>query len=277
MKYTKNDNYFDVIDTEHKAYILGFLFADGYNNTKQHQIRITLANSDIGILEAIKSEIFSNDLYKVKTRTSRIRNGYICKPAIDITICSKHISDVLETYGMVAKKSRNLEIPSVDVLLTRHFIRGYFDGDGCIKKSKGTGSAYRYYICICTASLVAANQLQHIIELHTNVHVKIYQVNEHLWSVEIGGNIQCLTFLHWLYDSSSIRLDRKYQRYKELETQTHMLSEQKTSKLKWVSWNGRVNKWIAQRQFNGKKYHIGCFDSEAVAHDAAKTFNPITQ
>lgn len=30
-----NHNYFKTIDTEEKAYILGFLYADGYNSDKQ--------------------------------------------------------------------------------------------------------------------------------------------------------------------------------------------------------------------------------------------------
>lgn len=30
-KYELNENYFNVIDSHEKAYILGFIYADGYN------------------------------------------------------------------------------------------------------------------------------------------------------------------------------------------------------------------------------------------------------
>src|ERR1700687_4461011 len=41
-----NENYFTEIDTEEKAYILGFFYADAYNKTDGYQIKLDLANQD---------------------------------------------------------------------------------------------------------------------------------------------------------------------------------------------------------------------------------------
>ena len=40
--YTLNENYFEKIDTPRKAYWLGFLYADGYNNETHHTVRLSL-------------------------------------------------------------------------------------------------------------------------------------------------------------------------------------------------------------------------------------------
>ncbi len=46
-KYSVNDDYFSIIDTEEKAYWLGFIFADGYiSNKNGKRVGITLKSSD---------------------------------------------------------------------------------------------------------------------------------------------------------------------------------------------------------------------------------------
>jgi len=50
-KYSLNENYFDEIDTSNKAYILGFLYADGYNNRINNTVVLSLFKQDREILE----------------------------------------------------------------------------------------------------------------------------------------------------------------------------------------------------------------------------------
>ena len=49
-KYEVNESFFDVIDTEEKAYFLGFLYADGYNNTDRNSVNLSLKETDKDIL-----------------------------------------------------------------------------------------------------------------------------------------------------------------------------------------------------------------------------------
>ena len=46
-----NKNFFNKIDTEEKAYFLGFLYADGYNNTDRNSVALSLKEDDKEILE----------------------------------------------------------------------------------------------------------------------------------------------------------------------------------------------------------------------------------
>ncbi len=50
-----NENYFETIDSEDKAYFLGFIFADGCvtNDSKKYRYQLTLKlhSKDVGILE----------------------------------------------------------------------------------------------------------------------------------------------------------------------------------------------------------------------------------
>lgn len=49
---------------------------------------------------------------------------------------SKHMFNTLTNYGCTTRKSLTLKFPNINIFknknLIRHFIRGYFDGDGCI-------------------------------------------------------------------------------------------------------------------------------------------------
>lgn len=51
-------------------------------------------------------------------------------------IVNKHLWEVLYNYGCTPRKSTTLQFPELSIFqspdLIRHFIRGYFDGDGCI-------------------------------------------------------------------------------------------------------------------------------------------------
>ena len=49
-KYTLNENYFDIIDTQEKAYIVGLLFSDGCISEINNAISISLKEEDKDIL-----------------------------------------------------------------------------------------------------------------------------------------------------------------------------------------------------------------------------------
>ena len=115
-------NIFHTIDTEEKAYWLGFLYADGYIS-KYNQIEVSLSLQDEEHL--IKLKQFIN------TNTNIIKDDHRCR----LLFCSKALTNDLALLGCVNNKSLILTFPSdkqVPQYLLKHFLRGYVDGDGCL-------------------------------------------------------------------------------------------------------------------------------------------------
>lgn len=134
IQYNINHDFFNEIDTEEKAYILGLLYADGSvsnnKNATDNTITLRLQISDIEILERI-NKILETDrpIYIYKN------NGYKGNNYAMLTIKSKQIRDNLIQKGCGVNKTYTLKYPNKEVIsdkLQSHFIRGFLDGDGSI-------------------------------------------------------------------------------------------------------------------------------------------------
>lgn len=129
-----DESFFKKIDTEEKAYVLGFLYADGYNhyNPSKSSYFISMAQltQDIDILKKINNAMMSN--YPIHTNIQKENN----KEKSVLTISSKNLSQDLCKLGCPKAKTFLIRFPNenqyFDNDLMCHFIRGYFDGDGCI-------------------------------------------------------------------------------------------------------------------------------------------------
>ena len=74
-KYTVDDSFFDVIDTQNKAYILGLLYADGCNYEDNNLIKIDLVQEDQDPLLKVKEAMkFSGDLKYYEQKNKIIDN-----------------------------------------------------------------------------------------------------------------------------------------------------------------------------------------------------------
>lgn len=212
-QYKINDTYFDTIDTPNKAYILGFLYADGSNTSnydrKRYCVTITLQESDSQILYDIKNEIGYEAPIKF-----REYNG--CKIAT-LDLCNKHMVLKLHELGVVPNKTLSIKFPEwLKEELYPHFIRGYFDGDGCITHNSRDISPQLETTIVSTADMCAS--LADIIAAKCNVRTHVYNVG-HEWcdknikTFMVLGNLQCQRFLEYIYQDSDLKLQRKYKRY----------------------------------------------------------------
>jgi DNA-binding transcriptional regulator WhiA len=128
MKRKKfNENYFEVIDTPEKAYFLGFIFADGclIDNPKKYRYRLNIKihNKDEDILERFISLLDS------EVKIFRSNGGDVS----EIGFSSEKMINDLKNIGLHQNKTYTIDYPKIDEKLERHFLRGYFDGDGCIR------------------------------------------------------------------------------------------------------------------------------------------------
>ncbi len=203
-KYLINKDYFEVIDSEDKAYWLGFLMADGYNSGKFIRVDI----QDEGHLEKLRDKIYVNCDMPVRKKKNII-NG---KDIFYLTIQDKKLLSDVDCLGLVKRKSKIVTYPNIDSEFDRFFIKGIFDGDGCLTYSMDKN--YRRY----TFSIVGSYDLMKTLQLilsKNNVNIKLRKMKS-IYSVYLRGNRQIIKVLDWLYDETTTHLDRKYEKYQDM-------------------------------------------------------------
>lgn len=218
-KYSINSNYFDVIDTQDKAYILGFLFADGNNSLDKFQVTMTLEEGDGEILDKINKCLEYDRPKSFKNLTNKHDFGYTYKNQYGLGIYDKRISTILNLRGVIPNKSLKLEFPKwLNPNLYSHFIRGYFDGDGSIYvRQFKTSCSFR------TAPVVTITSTQSFCEAISDICAKYLEIKSRIYDAschngvtkvfQLNGSIVCKKFLDWLYNDAHLYLQRKYDRY----------------------------------------------------------------
>lgn len=213
-KYQLNEHYFDEIDTPEKAYILGFFYADGSNVKSKSTINMSLMEEDKYILEAIRKEIGSERPLEFIDNSKKNDGGYKYKDQYRLLLFSAHMCKALESHGMVPNKSLVLTFPErLKPSLLSHFIRGYFDGDGCVHFAKNGN-------CIITITSTESfcKSLKQHLEALLDVHCCITDSACHngiTKVLSISGKYQVETFLDFIYTDATLFLQRKYSRYQE--------------------------------------------------------------
>lgn len=228
QKYYINENIFDNIDTEEKAYWLGYLYADG-NVSRTNRVRLSLAEQDYEILEKFSNFIFNQNRIK-KYILPKNKSG---QNLVYVDVCNKHIANQLTNLGCPPNKTFILKFPEwLNNNLYNHFIRGYFDGDGCLSinicnnKSKGiktksiivSQSLNANFDLLSTKEFV--NKLQFIFN-DLNIHSTIYKRHKNRdnnnFTLKVSGNRQIEKLMNWLYKDATIFLNRKNIKYLELK------------------------------------------------------------
>lgn len=211
-KYTLNENFFEIIDNEEKAYFLGILYADGYNNTDRKSINLSLKEEDVSILLKLKDSIFSSrPLQFINSQPLRDK-GVNASNQYRLALSSKKLSEDLEKLGCIQKKSLILTFPTeqqVPPHLIHHFIRGYFEGDGWIGRKS---------LCIAgTQSFCGSitDLLKQLLQINTYTRTRFPERNNSVRMLEISGRNQCRKFFDFIYNNSSIYLQRKFDKWIE--------------------------------------------------------------
>lgn len=207
FQYSHNRNYFNKIDTESKAYFLGLLYADG--SVFKNRLSISLQEIDKHILETFKEFIcYTGPLTLNKKSGNRVNQWQLAITSLTI------VSDLF-THGVFSNKGFKLTFPrSVPDLLLHHFIRGYFDGDGCIY-SNPKNQDYLFSM-ISTFSFLEDIQTIMIKNLELN-KTKLYNPKNckdnqlHILTYQGGRSIRKIR--EWLYKDATIYLTRKREKF----------------------------------------------------------------
>lgn len=212
-KYFFDFNFFEKIENELQAYWLGFLYADGcilpQNKYGEQEFKIQIKETDLELLTKFKDDI--NSSYPIRYDYSKLQSPIV----IQSLRCQKTVED-LKKLGCVEKKSLILEFPTEEQVpkkLLHHFIRGYFDGDGSISKTKRKNSKIYSYNVSFVGTENFIKSLYNILKIGSVLPDK-RKTNS--WYLNIGGNQQIERFYHILYDDATRYMNRKYLKFQEL-------------------------------------------------------------
>lgn len=215
-----NERYFDTIDTELKAYFLGFIVADGNVRISKNGIKtfqMMLQSSDKYVLEKLLDELGCY-VRKYNEETEKMTNlkvkpRYIkSKDEYNIQIHNQYIYDDLVSHGIVPNKTFATYIPSgIPEELIRHFIRGLFDGDGCITISNAKYKNARVIFYGQDSILIP---LQKILELNipSLSKVKIFK-KPTLSMLSYAAKQNVIDLYNYLYKDSTFYLTRKREKF----------------------------------------------------------------
>jgi intein-encoded DNA endonuclease-like protein len=194
--YSLNTHAFDAIDTEEAAYWLGFIAADG-SIKSEGVLRIGLAECDKGHLLKCTAWISPDrPIYEMVNNHG--------KPTVHIEIGSTHLCNVLATYGITPRKTYTLKhLPGLAPDMMRHFLRGYFDGDGYINTT-------RYMIGIGSFNKEFVEEIQDFLIQETGVK-PVVLIHSGTWRYNKSGKREIIKILSFLYNNARVYLDRKYE------------------------------------------------------------------
>lgn len=217
-KYEHDETYFDKIDTEEKAYWLGFITADGHITKNNACLIISLELGDISHLERFKKDIKSTSNISTKENLDSRYNKKTS--SANITICSSKICKELKNKGLNHNKSWGFDVnkikESVPEKLIHHFIRGYFDGDGSIgiytQSYDNTRPLYNFSI-VGIEDLLSF--IQDKLELH-NIKLRYDTRTKCMYILKSGNKQDIQRIREYLYHDATIYLQRKYDIFEKI-------------------------------------------------------------
>lgn len=214
-------DFFKDIRTELQAYLLGFYAADGSSDEKRKTVRVCLQEQDSEIVYLFK-DIISPDarLYTISPRivTGRNRAKVQGHEAFGVDITSSILVQDLVQLGYGYDKShKSLHLPNIPENLIRHFIRGYFDGDGCITGwlaiEKGKADRFRYKFDICGKTESLLDEIINFLSTHDIKVNKNYLKRDDMYRISSSSKKELEKIFNFLYKDSNFYLTRKFSKF----------------------------------------------------------------
>lgn len=201
-----DDYFFNKINTEEKAYWLGYFYADG--NMSKSTNNIVLSSIDLDTMVKFKKAIKYQGTIKIETHK-------VYKKQIYKIICtSKQLRRDLFNLGCTPKKSLTITFPSLPSEAIPHFIRGYFDGDGSVgvyKNSNKIKNCYTLRSEFCSGSYLFLEQLIQQLPIK-NKKIKKDIRKKSLYRLNFSVN-DSKKLYEYMYQNATIWLNRKKEKF----------------------------------------------------------------
>lgn len=212
-KYKINDDYFSVIDSEEKAYWLGFITADGcvhHDNKKYDKINILavhLAIVDLPHVEKLKKSLDTDYKIHIKQR------GVSCQ----LRVTSLKICNDLSNYGVVARKTGKTDPINIPEQFEVPYWRGYIDGDGSLHEAstKTKFGVYDIPVLSVSGDYKVIYKFKHFLRKNGIVVSDNETFYRNVYKYRVI-NTKAMSAIKLLYSNASIFLDRKYKCFTDM-------------------------------------------------------------
>jgi intein/homing endonuclease len=208
----KRDRAFESINDQDTAYWVGYLLADGTVADGQIILQPTDKYFTIAFKHFIGCnlpirEALANTGWEVKNLTWNFR-----------VVCGKMVDD-LKKYGVIRGKTHNKKIKNIPDEYLSHYLRGFFDGDGCVcvHRHKKHPTWQPTIAMTVSSNLEMCEQIQDVLIRFCGVNkTKLFQNKIYQKTYRISyTSKQAMTILKWLYNDAHYALPRKQRIYNE--------------------------------------------------------------
>ncbi len=193
------------------AYVLGFFAADrNMSKNKRGGCYIDFGITDLELLEDIRKAFGSNNKISARDR------GAIWKILYRLQIGSKNMYNDLIALGFTPRKSLTIKFPSIPKKYLADFVRGYFDGDGCVHFGKYWRKDRQEWKLQLSVHFISGNR-DFLEKLWKGLRPLV--AGGHISSKKGGyelvfGQHDSVALFHFMYDNSSeLFLKRKYEKF----------------------------------------------------------------
>jgi len=224
-----DQDFFENIDTEEKAYWFGIIMADGnVGNTgasDDNRVTVAFSEKDEEHLKLFQKTVKHSGKFYIKQH----ENSFTNKKMYYLNLNSMKTASDVKKHGCLPRKTGNSSIPKLKKELIPHFIRGYFDGDGSLSvydyvNKKKNGKEYhevRGEFAITSDKNILL-EIQNILMKECDLKktkLKSYKRTEQAFSLRYGGKNQIQRIFNYLYRDATVYLQRKYNKFSLLLSQ----------------------------------------------------------
>lgn len=198
-KYQIDEHYFDVIDSEAKAYFLGYVFTNGSIEKNRDVIQVIARNGQSDIIDILRATICKDPKNMMTITKGPDGSGH------RIRLYSTIMVAALRKHGFIGLKHTRIPPPELPDELDKHFIRGLFDGGGCIFKEKNSPTKIRTVVVV-----IASHFLLQFIQTHMAENLSIKPKTQHQSGTGKNGKIKYCSaidigkVIHYLYYGAEI-------------------------------------------------------------------------